>query len=89
MVALGLGDWRRRSGSWRGERPLCSGAALPTWPDQRGSDAWGPCAGMPPAAARMPTRTPTAHPSRQVDMRVLNTGFDEGADIVEFEHWKE
>lgn len=25
----------------------------------------------------------------QVDMRVLNTGFDEGADIVEFEHWNQ
>ncbi|PRW58592.1 LRR repeats and ubiquitin-like domain-containing protein [Chlorella sorokiniana] len=26
---------------------------------------------------------------KQVDMRVLNTGFDEGADIVEFEHWNQ
>ena len=25
----------------------------------------------------------------QVDMRVLATGFDEGADIVEFEHWNQ
>lgn len=25
----------------------------------------------------------------QVGMRVLNTGFDEGADVHEFEHWKE
>lgn len=32
---------------------------------------------------------PPPAPPWQVDMRVLTTGFDEGADIVEFEHWKE
>lgn len=28
-------------------------------------------------------------PSPQVDMKVLTGGFDEGADIHEFEHWLE
>lgn len=33
---------------------------------------------------------PTPWPARrQVDMRVLNTGFDEGADIHDFQHWND
>lgn len=59
----------------RGKRAsaLCCPAQLPPVPP-RGTDP------LPP-----PCRLPAALP--QVDMRVLASGFDEGADILEFEHW--